>query len=31
VRHLIRQPLDLLPIVRARRALNETAHHNADR
>jgi hypothetical protein len=31
VRHLIRHPLDPLPIVRARRALNETAHHNADR
>jgi hypothetical protein len=31
VRHLIRHPLDPLPIVRARRALNETEHHNADR
>jgi hypothetical protein len=33
VRHLICHPLDPLPIVRARRALNETAHHdhNADR
>jgi hypothetical protein len=31
VRHVIRHPLDPLPIVRARRALNETAHHDADR
>jgi hypothetical protein len=31
VRHLIRHPLDPLPIVRARRALKETAHHDADR
>jgi hypothetical protein len=31
VRHLIRHPLDPLPIVHARRALNETAHYNADR
>jgi hypothetical protein len=30
VRHLIRHPLDPLPIVRARRALKETGHHNAD-
>ena len=30
-RHLIRHPLDPLPIVRARRALRETEHHDADR
>jgi hypothetical protein len=31
VRHLIRHPLDPLPILRARRALKETGHHNVDR
>jgi hypothetical protein len=31
VRHLVRHPLDPLPMVRARRALKESDHHNADR
>ncbi|MGH3697475.1 MAG: hypothetical protein ACRDRX_26415 [Pseudonocardiaceae bacterium] len=31
VRHLVRHPLDPLPMVRARRALGEAGHDNADR
>ncbi|MGH3784366.1 MAG: hypothetical protein ACRDRO_28040 [Pseudonocardiaceae bacterium] len=31
VRHLIRHPLDPLPIVRARRALRQAGHNGADR
>ncbi|MFL6148610.1 MAG: hypothetical protein ACJ72I_14160 [Pseudonocardiaceae bacterium] len=31
VRHLVRHPLDPLPIVRARRALRQAGHDGADR
>jgi hypothetical protein len=31
VRHLVRHPLDPLPIVRARRALRQAGHGDADR